>query len=73
MKSVGAAINDLLNEFGDGRTSSPLCRDFMGLLLCGDIASQEEPEEAFGERLLSAGGPGKDFLAFGNLRCRQLD
>lgn len=73
MESVGAAVNELLDEFGDCRTSSPLCREIADLLLGGDLASQEEPEDAFGKWLLSAGSSGKNFLAFGNLQCRKLD
>lgn len=47
VKSAGAAVNELLNEFGEVRASSPLGRQIANLLLRGNFAGQEQPEETY--------------------------
>jgi hypothetical protein len=66
---AGAAVDELLNELGDVGTGSPLGGEVADLLLGGDLAGQEEPEETFWKRLLATGGLGKELLAFGDLSC----
>lgn len=64
---AGAAVDELLNELGDVGAGSPLSGEVADLLLRGDLAGEEEPEETFWERLLAAGGLGEELLAFGDL------
>jgi hypothetical protein len=66
---AGAAVDELLNELGDVGAGSPLGGEVADLLLRGDLAGQEEPEETFWERLLATGGLGEELLAFGDLSC----
>lgn len=44
---IGAAVDELLNELGDLRTSSPLSGQLADLLLRGDLAGQQKPEETW--------------------------
>jgi hypothetical protein len=62
-----AAVNELLDELGDGGTGGPFCGKVANLLLGGNLAGQEKPEETFWQRLLATGGLGKELLAFGDL------
>jgi len=62
-----AAVDELLDELGDIGAGSPLSGEVADLLLRGDLAGEEEPEETFGEGLLAAGGLGEQLLAFGDL------
>ena len=64
---AGAAVDELLDELGDVGAGSPLSGEVADLLLGGDLAGQEEPEETFWERLLATGGLGEELLAFGDL------
>lgn len=66
---AGAAVDELLDELGHVGAGSPLSGEVADLLLGGDLAGQEEPEETFWERLLATGGLGEEFLAFGDLLC----
>ena len=47
MQIVGASIDQLLDEFWDLGSGGPLGGQVTNLLLAGNLASQEEPEEAF--------------------------
>lgn len=47
VKGCGASVEQLLNELGDVRASSPLSRQVPNLLLRGDLAGQEEPEKTY--------------------------
>jgi hypothetical protein len=67
VQGVGASVDELLDELGDLRTSSPLRRKSAYLLLGGDLSGQEKPEETLWERLLPTGSPGQESLAFGDL------
>lgn len=67
MEVAGAAVNELLDELGDIGAGGPLGGEVANLLLRGDFAGEEEPEETFWERLLAAGGLGEELLAFGDL------
>ena len=53
-----AAVDELLNELGDIGAGGPLGGEVADLLLRGNLAGQEEPEEAFWEGLLTTGGLG---------------
>ncbi len=66
MQRRRAAVEDLLNECGKGGTGSPILGEGRDLLLGGDLASEEKPEETFGKRLGPAGGPGKSLLDLGD-------
>ena len=43
----GAAVNELLNKFGDGRPGSPFGGQVADLLLGWSLASQEQPEQTY--------------------------
>ena len=47
MQIVGASIDQLLDEFWNIRSGGPLGGQVTNLLLAGNLAGQEEPEEAF--------------------------
>lgn len=64
---AGAAVDELLNELGDVGAGSPLSGQVADLLLGGDLASQEKPEQTLGKGLLAAGGLGEDLLALRDL------
>lgn len=57
-----AVVDELLDELGDVGAGSPLSGEVADLLLGGDLAGQEKPEETLGERLLAAGGLGEKLL-----------
>ena len=59
----GAAVEELLNELGDGSTGSPVLGKGGDLFLGGDLTGDEEPEEGLGERLVAAGGLREELLA----------
>ena len=42
---IGATVDELFDEFGDFRTSSPFCREISDLLFARNFTGQEEPEE----------------------------
>lgn len=46
---VGAVVDQLLNELGDGGASGPVGGQVADLLLGGDLAGEEEPEETLTE------------------------
>ncbi len=58
-----AAVDELLDELGDLGPRSPVGRQVADLLLGGDLARQEQPEDALGQRLAAAGGLGQKRLA----------
>ena len=62
----GAAVDELLDELGDLGAGGPFGRQVADLLLGRDLAGQEKPEEAFGQRLLATGGLGQKLLALGD-------
>jgi hypothetical protein len=45
MKIAWAAIDELFNELGKIRASSPFCGQITHLLFTGNLAGQEEPEQ----------------------------
>lgn len=67
VESAGAAVDELLNELGEVGAGSPLGGQVADLLLGGDLAGQEQPEEAFGQGLLATRGLGEELLALGDL------
>lgn len=70
---VGAAVDELGDEGGELAAGSPLGGQVADLLLGGDLASEEEPEEALGERLAAAGSLGEDLLALGDGLAAETD
>ena len=66
MEGGWAAVEDLLDEGGEGRAGSPVLREGGDLLLSGDLAGEEEPEETLGQRLRPTGGLGEGLLALGD-------
>ena len=67
MEGVGAAVDELLNELGEVGAGSPLSGEVADLLLRGNLAGKEEPEETLGKGLLTTGSLGKKLLALGDL------
>lgn len=59
-----ASVQNFLDELRDGRTSSPVLRQFSDLFLSGYFTSDQKPKEAFGQRLGATWCPGEKFLAF---------
>ena len=66
MEGGRAAVEDLLDEGGEGRAGSPVLGEGGDLLLGGDLAGEEEPEETLGQRLRPTGGLGEGLLALGD-------
>jgi hypothetical protein len=64
---AGTAVDELLDELGHVGAGGPLGGEVADLLLGGNLTGQQKPEETFWERLLAAGGLGKELLAFGDL------
>ncbi len=64
---AGAAVDELFHELGDVGTGSPFSGKIADLLLGGDLAGQQKPEETFWKRLLATRGLGEKLLAFGDL------
>ena len=62
---VGAAVDELLDELGDVGAGSPLGGQVADLLLGGDLAGQQKPEETLRKGLLTTGGLGQELLALG--------
>lgn len=67
VQGVRAAIDELLDEFGDLGTGSPLGRESLDLLSGRDLASQKQPKETLGKGLLATLSLGQESLAFGDL------
>ena len=63
MQGRRAAVEELLNELRDGSTCGPVLGEGSDLLLGGNLAGDEEPEEGLGERLVAAGGLREELLA----------
>ena len=68
-----AAVEDLLDELRNGGAGGPVLGELGDLLLGGDLAGDEEPEETLGERLGAAGSLGEDLLDFGNGLAAEAD
>jgi hypothetical protein len=68
-----AAVDELGDEAGDIGASGPLGGEVANLLLGGNLAGQEEPEETLGQRLRATGGLGKELLAFGDGLAAETD
>lgn len=66
VESRRASVKQFLDEFGNRGTSSPVLGESSDLLLCGDLASNEEPKQSFGQRLRASGSFWEQFLAFGD-------
>lgn len=59
MQSTRAAVNDLFDELRETGARRPLLGEAIDLLLCRDLASDEEPEEALGQWFLATGSLGE--------------
>lgn len=70
---VGAAVDQLGDEAGELAAGGPLSGQVADLLLRGDLAGEEEPEEALREGLVAAGGLGEDLLALGDGLAAETD
>ena len=57
-----AAVDDLLDERGQGGAGGPLLGESGDLLLRGDLAGEQEPEETLGQGLRAARCLGKRLL-----------
>jgi hypothetical protein len=72
VEGAGAAVDELLNELGDVGAGSPLSRQVANLLLGGDLASQQKPEQTLRKGLLATGGLGEELLDLGDLERRDV-
>jgi len=73
VERVGAAVNELLDKVGDLSAGSPLGREALDLLVGGDLAGDEEPEETLGEGLRATGGLGESGLSLGDGEATEAD
>jgi len=73
VESAGAALDELLDERGDVGAGSPPSGEVGDLLLGGNLAGQEKPEETLRKGLLATGGLGKDILALGDGLAAETD
>ena len=73
MKRRRAAVEDLLNEGGDGGTGGPVLGEGVDLLLGGNLTSEEEPEETLGKRLRPARGLRESLLDLGDGLAAETD
>jgi hypothetical protein len=73
VKSGWASVKELLYEFRNGGTGSPVLGELCNLLLSGNFTSDEQPEKSFRERLRPTGSLGKKLLALGNSLATEAD
>ena len=73
MESGWAAVEKLLHELGDGGTRSPVLRKCGDLLLGGNLAGDEEPEESLRKRLVASRCLGEELLAFRDALAAEAD
>ena len=73
MKRRRAAVEDLLNERGDGGTGGPVLGEGVDLLLSGNLTSEEKPEETLGKRLRPARGLRESLLDLGDGLAAETD
>ena len=66
VKGRRASVDELLDESRELGTRSPFTGEGISLLLGGNLAGEEKPEEGFGKGFLTAGSFGKGLLAFGD-------
>ena len=66
MEGRRAAVENLLDEGGEGGAGSPVLGEGGDLLLRRHLAGEEKPEETLGKGLGPARGLGKELLAFGD-------
>ena len=67
------AVDELIDEVGHIAARGPLCAEIPDLLLRGYLASQQQPEETLGERLLAAGSLREQLLALGDGLAAETD
>ena len=73
MKRRRAAVEDLLNEGGDGGTGGPVLGEGVNLLLGGNLTSEEKPEETLRKRLRPARGLRESLLDLGDGLAAETD
>ena len=66
MEGGRAAVEDLLNEGGEGGAGSPVLGEGGDLLLGRDLTGEEKPEETLRKGLRPTGGLGEGLLDFGD-------
>lgn len=70
---AGAAVDELGDEAGNVAAGGPLGGEVADLLLRGDLAGKQKPEETLGKGLLATGGLGEEFLALGDGLAAEAD
>lgn len=73
MESRRASVKDFLDKLGNGGTGSPVAGELLDLLLGGDLAGNEEPEETFREGFGTTGGFRKQILALRDSLATEAD
>lgn len=73
VESVGASVDQLLNELGDGSPGSPLLGETLDLLVGRDLTSQKQPEESFRQGLGTTRSSGELLLALGDGQATESD
>ena len=73
MEGGRAAVEDLLDEGGEGRAGSPVLGEGVDLLLGGNLTSEEKPEETLGKRLRPARGLRESLLDLGDGLAAETD
>lgn len=73
VESRRASVKQFLNEFGNRGTSSPVLGESGDLLLCGDLAGNEEPKESFGQGLRTARSFWEQLLTLGDGLATEAD
>lgn len=68
-----AAVDQLLNKLGNLGAGGPVRGKVADLLLGGNLAGEEKPEETLGEGLVAAGGLRKKLLALGDGLAAEAD
>ena len=71
--SFSHVVNELLNFLGKVSLFCELLGKLLGLLRCGDLAGEQEPEHGLGNHLLAARCRRKDLLAFRNRETVEAD
>ena len=66
MEGRRAAVENLLDEGGEGGAGSPVLGEGGDLLLRRHLAGEEKPEETLGKGLRPTGGLGEGLLALGD-------
>lgn len=66
-------VDQLLNVLGDGGPGGPVGGQVADLLLGGDLAGEEEPEETLGKGLVATRSLGEELLDLGDGLAAEAD